>query len=77
LVPLHEAPETALDLAGKMGRQRREAPTQLNFRPLPRREGNLRRFSRSDIIWGQIRMASIRILLNVDESSVLGCLVFS
>jgi hypothetical protein len=76
-MPLHETFATALDLAGKVGRQRREASAQLNLCPLPGREGSLHRFSRSNIVWGWIRMASIRILLNLDEGSVLGCLVLS
>jgi hypothetical protein len=58
-----------------VGCQRREAPTQLNLRPLPGWEGSLPRFSRSDIDWCRIGIAHIRILLNLDEGSVLCSIV--
>jgi hypothetical protein len=41
LMPLNEALPTALDLAGKVGSQRREAATELNFHPLPGWQGGL------------------------------------
>jgi hypothetical protein len=40
LSPLNEAPPTALGLTWKVGRQRREAATELDFRALPRRQGS-------------------------------------
>jgi len=73
---LHEALATAPELAGKVNCQGHEASTQLSLRPLPGREGSLRRFSRSDIVWCRIGMAPIRILLNLAEGSVLGRVVF-
>ena len=73
---LNEALPTALDLAGKVNRQRHEAATQLSLRPLPGRERGLRRFRRSDIVVCRIGMAPTRILLNLDEGSVLGRVVF-
>jgi hypothetical protein len=76
-MPLHEALATALDLAGKVNRQGHEAATQLSLRPLPGREGSLRGFRGSDIVWRRIGMAPIRILLNLEEGSVLGRVVFS
>jgi hypothetical protein len=76
-MPLYKAFATALDLTGKVGRQRREAPAQLNLRPLPGREGSLRRFSRRDVVQGWIGMARIRIVLQLSEGSVLGVVVFS
>jgi hypothetical protein len=76
-MPLHEALATALDLAWKVNGQRHEAATQLSLRPLPGREGSLRCFSRSDIVWRRIGMAPIRILLNLDKGAVLGRVVFS
>jgi hypothetical protein len=48
----------------------------LSLRPLPGREGSLRRFRRSDIVVCRIGMAPTRILLNLDEGSVLGRVVF-
>ena len=41
LMPLNEALPTALDLAWKVGSQRREAATELNFHPLPGWQGGL------------------------------------
>jgi hypothetical protein len=76
-MPLNEALSTALGLTWKVGSQRREAPTQLNLRPLPRWEGSLRSFSRGYVIRCQIRMARLCPILNLAESLVPGGMVLT
>jgi hypothetical protein len=75
LLPLHEALATALDLAWKVGRQRREASTKLNFGSLPRWQGSLRGLSRSYVFRCRIWMTRLRLILNLPESPVPGSMV--
>jgi len=71
--PLHEAPATPLGLTWKVGRQRREAPTELNFHSLPRRQGSL---SRGYEFRCRVWMTHLRLILNLPESCVPGGMVF-
>jgi hypothetical protein len=75
LMPLNEALPTAIDLAGKVGSQRREAATELNFRSFPGWQRGLCGFRCSDVIRCRIWMAGVCILLNLDERFVLSCVV--
>jgi hypothetical protein len=76
-MPLNEALSTAFDLGWKVNCQRHEASTQLDLRPLPGREGSLRRFSRGYVVRCWIRMAYVGILLHLAEGSVLGRIALS
>jgi hypothetical protein len=71
LMPLNEALPTAIDLAGKVGSQRREAATELNFRSFPGWQRGLCGFRCGDVIRCWIWMAGVCILLNLDERFVL------
>jgi hypothetical protein len=74
-MPLHEALATALDLAEgeRLGARSCDAvePPSSSWPG-----GQHRRFRRSDIVVCRIGMAPTRILLNLDEGSVLGRVVF-
>jgi len=74
---LNEAFPAALDLAGKVNRQRHEAATQLSLCSLPGRQGSLRRFSRAYVVGRWSRMAYVGVLLHLAEGSVLGRMVLS
>ena len=77
LTLLHEAFPFALDLAWQVDSQRGKASAQLSLGPLPGREGSLRRFSRGYIVWRWIRMACVRIVLQLAEGAVLCRIVLS
>jgi hypothetical protein len=74
-MPLNEALSTALGLTGKVGSQRREAPTQLNLGPLPGWEGSLRSFSGGYVFRCRIWMAHLCLIFNLAESLVPGGMV--